>query len=137
MVVIQTCVKFCLRFYFYISRQRLESKFTRKLFLLYRLNYLYGGLSHTRSYHVVNILLHWLCCILLGELASRLFCSTSVERTSRSTRSESLGSFSFGANPVGRRNDQQYFSTALGLRVAVILIFGGQPVHTEAVRIYT
>ncbi|OQR66479.1 transmembrane and TPR repeat-containing protein 1-like [Tropilaelaps mercedesae] len=78
-----------------------------------KLNYLHGGLSSTRGYHLVNVILHSICCLLLGELIGRLnfagaqFCS-----------------------PTGQKRKPK---STLALQVVTILIFGVQPVHTEAV----
>lgn len=101
------------------------------LFGCYRLNYLYGGLTNTRGYHVVNVLLHWVCCILLGQLAGRLLCPTSpMERIVRGSRPSSPG----GIDSTVQQS-YPYFCRATVLPLAVVLIFGVQPVHTEAVSI--
>lgn len=81
----------------------------------FRLNYLYGGLSSTRAYHIVNVLLHLICCLLLGELMGRLN-DARIQRC-------------FVTRERGRPR------LTLALQITTVLVFGVQPVHTEAVRL--
>ncbi|OQR69948.1 transmembrane and TPR repeat-containing protein 1-like [Tropilaelaps mercedesae] len=124
------------------SHRRVDLIDATSPFVRSRLNYLYSGLSTTRSYHVVNVLLNWICCILLGELAGRLLSGAS-DRTARTGRGERATTPSGAEVTGGRRNGLQLGQTSaamdkasretLALRIAVILIFGVQPVHSEAV----
>ncbi|XP_028968291.1 protein O-mannosyl-transferase TMTC1-like [Galendromus occidentalis] len=94
--------------------------------LTFRLNYLFGGLR-SRSYHVTNVVLHFICCVLLSTLAKCLTTSHSGKSKTAATAHSSGKAEQTTSSNAWSEND------SLFLRLALVTIFGVHPIHTEAV----